>query len=40
MTRGVNLASPEQTIRETARTMADKDTGVLPVGENDRLVGM
>ena len=40
MTRGVNLASPGQTIREAARAMADKDTGVLPVGENDRLVGM
>jgi CBS domain-containing protein len=40
MTRGVSLASPGQTIREAARAMADKDTGALPVGENDRLVGM
>lgn len=40
MTRNVTLANPDQTIREVARVMADKDTGVLPVGENDRLVGM
>jgi CBS domain-containing protein len=40
MTRDVQLTSPEQTIREAAKTMADIDSGVLPVGENDRLVGM
>src|ERR671932_1895099 len=40
MTRDVRVASPEQSIREAARTMAEIDTGVLPVGESDRLVGM
>jgi CBS domain-containing protein len=40
MTRDVRISSPEQTIREAARLMAEADTGVLPVGENDRLVGM
>ena len=40
MTRDVHLASPTQTIREAAMMMADIDAGVLPVGENDRLVGM
>lgn len=40
MTRDVTLASPDQTVREVARAMADKDTGVLPVGDGDRLVGM
>ena len=40
MTREVRVASPDQTVREVARTMAELDTGVLPVGENDRLVGM
>lgn len=40
MTRDVRVASPDQTIQEAARTMAELDTGVLPVGENDRLVGM
>jgi len=40
MTRDVQLVSPEQTIREAANAMADADIGSLPVGENDRLVGM
>jgi CBS domain-containing protein len=40
MTRDVHLLSPDQTIREAASIMADIDAGALPVGENDRLVGM
>lgn len=40
MTRDVRLASPDQTIHEVASAMADADVGSLPVGENDRLVGM
>ena len=40
MTRDVKIASPRQTIREAAQMMADCDAGILPVGENDRLVGM
>jgi len=40
MSSDVNIASPQQTIREAARMMAKIDAGVLPVGENDRLVGM
>ena len=40
MTRKVCLANPEQTIREAAEMMADADVGSLPVGENDRLIGM
>ncbi len=40
MTRDVYLASPNQTIREVAGAMAKADVGSLPVGENDRLVGM
>ncbi|HEY1328420.1 MAG TPA: CBS domain-containing protein [Casimicrobiaceae bacterium] len=40
MTRDVNVASPDQSIRDAARMMASIDAGVLPVGENDRLVGM
>ena len=40
MTTNVVLARPGQAIREAARLMAQCDTGVLPVGENDRLVGM
>jgi len=40
MSRDVRVANPEQTIRDAAAIMADLDAGVVPVGANDRLVGM
>ncbi len=40
MIKDVQLASPETTIKEAAQKMRDGDFGALPVGENDRLVGM
>jgi CBS domain-containing protein len=40
MTHDVRIASPSETIRQAAHIMAEIDAGVLPVGENDRLVGM
>jgi CBS domain-containing protein len=40
MTRDVRVANPGQSIREVACIMAEIDAGSLPVGENDRLVGM
>jgi CBS domain-containing protein len=40
MTTDVRIASPSQTIQQAARMMAEIDAGVLPVGDNDRLVGM
>lgn len=40
MTTNVVLARPDHTIAEAARLMAQCDAGVLPVGDNDRLVGM
>lgn len=40
MSRDVRITDPDQSIREAARTMAEIDCGFLPVGENDRLVGM
>src|SRR5688572_32861647 len=40
MTPGVQFIHPEQTIREAASIMAEHDIGALPVGENNRLVGM
>ena len=40
MSKGVRIANPDQSIRDAARLMASIDAGVLPVGENDRLVGM
>jgi CBS domain-containing protein len=40
MTTEVVIARPDQTISEAARMMAQCDSGALPVGEDDRLVGM
>jgi CBS domain-containing protein len=40
MTGNVLLVDPNQTIGQAARLMADHDIGALPVGEDDRLVGM
>jgi CBS domain-containing protein len=40
MSKDVKLASPEDTVQQAARVMSEQDTGVLPVGENDRLVGI
>jgi CBS domain-containing protein len=40
MTRDVRIANPDETIQQAAKMMADIDAGILPVGENDRLVGM
>jgi CBS domain-containing protein len=40
MTVDVKIASPDQTLADAARMMAECDTGALPVGEDDRLVGM
>jgi CBS domain-containing protein len=40
MTRDIQVANPEQSIRDAAMTMAREDIGSLPVGENDRLIGM
>ena len=40
MTRQVQVTSPEASILEAAKAMAQIDSGVLPVGDQDRLVGM
>ena len=40
MTQDVRLLNPENSIREAAILMDEIDAGALPVGENDRLVGM
>jgi len=40
MTRDVRVANPAETLEDAARTMADLDAGFLPVGENDKLVGI
>ena len=40
MTQDVQLANPNETLQQAAQAMAMLDAGILPVGENDRLVGM
>jgi CBS domain-containing protein len=40
MTRDVKVADPNHTIQDAAKLMAENDFGSLPVGENDRLIGM
>jgi CBS domain-containing protein len=40
MSRDVSVASPGDSIQHAAARMAELDVGILPVGDNDRLVGM
>lgn len=40
MTPDVHIADPNMTIRDAARQMRADNVGSLPVGENDRLIGM
>lgn len=40
MSKDVLLANPDQSISEAASMMAECDAGALPVGDNDRLVGV
>ncbi len=39
MTRDVKVVSPDMTIGEAAREMRAGDFGMMPVGENDRMIG-
>lgn len=39
MSRDVKVISPEMTIQEAASQMREGDFGMLPVGENDRMIG-
>jgi CBS domain-containing protein len=40
MTRNPELIDPDSSIRDAAKRMRDENIGALPVGENDRLIGM
>ena len=40
MSPDVEVVSPDQPVREAAQLMLREDTGIIPVGEGDRLVGM
>lgn len=39
MSRSVQVISPDATIAEAARRMRDGNFGMMPVGENDRVIG-
>lgn len=39
MSRDVQVISPDATIAEAAQCMRDGDFGMMPVGENDRMIG-
>ena len=40
MSKQVQIVSPNDTIQKAAELMSHTDCGAIPVGENDRLVGM
>jgi CBS domain-containing protein len=40
MSPEVRIADPDDTIQDAAQIMEENDVGFLPVGEDDRLVGM
>jgi len=40
MSTDVKICAPDDTVQQAARTMREIDAGAIPVGENDRLVGM
>src|SRR5215467_13826385 len=40
MHKGVDWVAPETPIAELAKLMCDRDIGAIPIGEDDKLVGM
>jgi CBS domain-containing protein len=40
MSREVKLVGPDDNVRQVAQMMREADTGILPVAEGDRLIGM
>ncbi|HUJ36577.1 MAG TPA: CBS domain-containing protein [Hyphomicrobium sp.] len=40
MHRGVEWVAPDTPVTELARLMRTRDIGAVPIGENDRLIGM
>ncbi len=40
MSSDVQLITPDRPIQEAARLMVSADTGALPVGDGERLIGM
>jgi CBS domain-containing protein len=39
MSRNVQVIDPDMTIEDAAKRMRDGDFGMMPVGENDRMIG-
>jgi len=39
MSRDVKVVSPDMSIRDAAKQMRDGDFGMMPVGEDDRMIG-
>src|SRR5260221_1478810 len=40
MTRDVKVADPERTVKDASKLMAESNAGALPIGKDDRLIGM
>jgi hypothetical protein len=40
MHKGVDWVSPDTPVTEFAKLMREHDIGAIPIGENDRLIGM
>lgn len=40
MHKGVEWVNPDTPVRELATLMREHDVGAIPIGENDRLIGM
>jgi CBS domain-containing protein len=40
MHKGVDWVSPDTPVSELAKLMCEHDIGAIPIGENDRLIGM
>jgi CBS domain-containing protein len=40
MSQDYKFMTPDQTVQQAAQEMQNRDIGFLPVGENDRLIGM
>jgi len=40
MSKEVKFVDPNTSLQEAAKIMREKDIGILPIGENERIVGM
>jgi len=40
MHKGVEWVGPDTPVRELAKLMRERDVGAIPIGEDDRLIGM